>query len=375
LRVIVVGAGVVGLSAAWALLRAGHRPVVVDQGPIPNPLASSSDRHRLIRLAHSADDGRGRIIHEAYAAWDRLWADLGRSHYLETGMLMTAREPGDWAVSCRAAFERDGVAHEVWDRQTLAARCPHLLLTDGDWGLYTATGGALLADRILADLAMLLRERGAELVPHAPAEAVEPARPVVRLRDGRRLGGDAVVLAAGAWSGALLPALAPSLEPRRAVVLYLVPPPDLAAGWAGSPSLLDLGGPSDLYVVPPLRGLPLKFGAGLHSRPCDPSRSRTLERDEPESLLAHLRPFVRGLDRYAVVEARVCYTCHTPDDRFAAGALAGGPVVYATGCCGQMFKFGAVVGERLAAAATGAFPGAALTAWARGEAAPLPAAA
>ena len=32
MRVIVVGAGVVGLSAAWALSRAGHEPVVLDQG-------------------------------------------------------------------------------------------------------------------------------------------------------------------------------------------------------------------------------------------------------------------------------------------------------------------------------------------------------
>jgi sarcosine oxidase len=135
LRVIVVGAGVVGLSAARALLKAGHEPVVLDQGAIPNPVASSNDRHRLIRLAHSAGDGRGHIIHEAYAAWDALWADLGRSHYVETGMLMTAREPSDWAVSCRAAFDTDGTDYEIWDRAALAERCPFLALTEADWGL------------------------------------------------------------------------------------------------------------------------------------------------------------------------------------------------------------------------------------------------
>ena len=91
MRVIVVGAGVVGLSAAWALSRAGHQSVVLDQGPIPNPLAASHDRHRLIRLAHSEGDGRGLTVHDAFAAWDRLWADLGRSHYVETGIAMTAR--------------------------------------------------------------------------------------------------------------------------------------------------------------------------------------------------------------------------------------------------------------------------------------------
>jgi glycine/D-amino acid oxidase-like deaminating enzyme len=368
LRVIVVGAGVVGLSAARALLKAGHEPVVLDQGAIPNPVASSNDRHRLIRLAHSAGDGRGIIIHEAYAAWDAVWADLGRSHYVETGMLMTAREPTDWAVSCRAAFHDEGTDYEVWDRATLAERCPFLALTEADWGLYTAQGGALLADRILGDLAAWLRGRGVRLVENAAMVAVDPNGPTVRLGDGSSLRADAVVLAAGAWSGRLLPDLDPILEPRRSVVAYLAPPAEFAAAWAVSPSLLDLGGPADLYVVPPVDGSgTIKFGSGLHSRPGDPASPRTLERDEPESLLAYLRPYMRDLDRYQVTEARVCYTCYSPDERFIAGRLGDAPVVYATGCSGQMFKFGAVVGDRLAAAATGRLGGGDLTRWARGE--------
>ena len=369
MRVIVVGAGIVGLSAAWALLRAGHRPVVVDQGPIPNPRASSFDRHRLIRLAHAAGDGRGRIIHEAFAAWDRLWRDLGRSHYRETGMLVTARDPDDWGVSCRAAIERDGTPFEIWDRARMAERCPYLALTERDWGLYTATGGVLLMERILADLAALLRERGVDLLEEAAVASLDPDSATVHLADGHRLAADGLVLAAGAWTGRLLPQLDPVLEPRRAVVAYLDPPPDLAAAWAGSPCLLDFGGTADAYLVPPLEGWPLKIGAGAHSRPGDPASPRTLEPGEPESLLAHLRPYLRDLDRYRFAEARVCYTCYSPDERFLAGRLeASAPVVYATGCSGQMAKFGSVVGERLAYAVAGGMTGAELARWARGEA-------
>jgi sarcosine oxidase len=84
LRTIIVGGGIMSLCSAWALQRAGHRVVLYEQGPIPNPLGSSHDQHRLIRYAYGAMTGYARMVVQAYAAWRRLWDDLGHSHYRET---------------------------------------------------------------------------------------------------------------------------------------------------------------------------------------------------------------------------------------------------------------------------------------------------
>jgi glycine/D-amino acid oxidase-like deaminating enzyme len=35
MKAIIVGGGVMGLCTAWALCRAGHRPVLYEQGPFP----------------------------------------------------------------------------------------------------------------------------------------------------------------------------------------------------------------------------------------------------------------------------------------------------------------------------------------------------
>jgi sarcosine oxidase len=42
-RIVIIGAGIVGLSVARAALKRGHEVIVLEQGPAPNPQAASFD--------------------------------------------------------------------------------------------------------------------------------------------------------------------------------------------------------------------------------------------------------------------------------------------------------------------------------------------
>ena len=53
--VLVIGAGVFGLTAARELQQRGYRVTVADPGPVPHPLAASNDLSRMVRMDYGGD--------------------------------------------------------------------------------------------------------------------------------------------------------------------------------------------------------------------------------------------------------------------------------------------------------------------------------
>ncbi len=68
MKAIIVGGGIMGLSAAWALRNLGASVTLVEQGALPNPLGSSVDDHRLIRYPYGAARGYTRYFWKATVA-------------------------------------------------------------------------------------------------------------------------------------------------------------------------------------------------------------------------------------------------------------------------------------------------------------------
>jgi glycine/D-amino acid oxidase-like deaminating enzyme len=366
MRVIIVGGGIMGLCTAWALQRAGHETALYEQGPIPNPLASSTDQHRLIRYTYGAMTGYARMVRDAYAAWDRLWADLGQSHYRSTGTVVVAHERDGWVEASVGSLEAERLPYERWTPAELALHLPFLRLDAARFALFTPTGGALFAARILEDLAAFLTDRRAPLHARTPVVEVDPLQAAIRTADGREHRADALVLAAGPWTPDLLPALAGRVTPSRQVALYLEPPPELRAAWAAAPMLLDQieAAAGGFYAVPPVDGTPLKVGDHGFSLTGHPDRERKPSAAELETVLALAGSRLPDLARYRVLEARTCFYSITEGERFIAERVGNAWVL--AGFSGHGFKFGALMGERVAAAIAGDLAADELATWAEG---------
>jgi glycine/D-amino acid oxidase-like deaminating enzyme len=354
-RVTVVGAGIAGLSVARGLLKLGHAPVVLEQGTAPNPLASSADRHRLIRYAYGLEHGYAVMVGEAYAAWEALWADLGERLYVETGQLLVGPHDDPWVRGSCRSLELLGLPFELLDAGAVAARYPVLDPDRAGQVLHSPTGGALLAERIVAALAAWLRRQpGAELRQHARVTEFDPERATVRLADGAELGADALVVCAGPWLPRLVPAMTARVTPSRQVLAYVRPPAELAPHWRGAPMITDVltSEQSIFYAVPPVADAGLKFGDHRFTRGGDPDADRAPLPGEVAEVMGLASRRLRRAEDYAVEETRTCFYTVTDDERFVAHRE--GRLLALSPCSGHGFKFGPLVGERVAEVVAGA---------------------
>lgn len=367
LKTVIMGGGIAGLCTAWALAEQGQAVTLVEQGELPNGLAASMDQHRLIRYPYAEAVGYCRMVEAAYQAWEKLWMALGETHYVETGTLALSCYPGDWSDASRYSLEQTGVPYQLISPQELTQRYPFLRMDGVRWGLYVKRGGALLAERIVASLVRYLSQQGVEFRSRSPVQQVDVKMRQVRLQSGECLSADRLVIAAGAWVGKLLPQYATQVIPFRQVVAYCEPPAQFTPAWAEAPAILDTGGEKEGYITPPVAGTQLKFGAGVYTRSGDPDQKRQTDMVEGQQVLALFQSRLVDFAHYRCVGAKTCYYGKTGDSRFIVEEIAD-RVWLVSGCSGHGFKFGAVLGRRLAETIAGQRSSKQLKAWAAGEA-------
>ena len=366
MKIVIVGAGIMGLATAWALRRRGHDVVVLEQGPFPNPLGSSVDEHRGFRRGYGAERGYQRMTRGALAAWERLAADIGEAVYVEAGILYLTAARDPWLAATLDGFAAEGVAFERLDLADLRRRFPAVRTEGVGHVVWSPTAGPLRAAAIMAGLGSWLAAQDAPVRANRKVVAIDLDAASVALADGSRIAGDRLVVAAGPWTPNLLPAYAARVTPSRQILVYLEPPADLEPAWQAMPVLADLTTRENgIYVIPPAQGMRLKIGDHRTPLTGDPDRDRAASAADTGLILAKARARMRDLDRFRHLESKTCLYDMTVDERFLIETVGRGVVL--AGFSGHGFKFGAVIGERVAAALLDEIDPSALAQWAAGR--------
>lgn len=217
--VIIVGGGIIGLSAAWQLQQEGVAVVVLD--PAPGTGASHAAAGMLAPI-HEAYWGESHILRlnlAASQAWPAFADELGVDSvdYRRNGTLMAAYDADD-----KALLDNLGDLHEqeglpVERLRSRECRSLEPLLTPGvRGGVYSPLDHQVNPRRVVAELL--------NRVPTIAVSATEVARNQVVSADGQVMACQQVVVAAGAWTGRLLRV---PIRPLKGQVLRLSGPEGL----------------------------------------------------------------------------------------------------------------------------------------------------
>ena len=351
-KILIVGAGVFGVSAALELRLRGHSVTLMDPGPLPHPDASSTDVSKLVRADYGGDEFYARFARDCIAAWHHWNANAGRTLYHETGLLVLSRDemrPGGFEHDSLAVMRSLGQDVERMDGEHLRRRFPAWtsgLHLDGYFNPYAgwAEGSGVVAW-------LLTRARDAGVVLR------EGERMGALLEEGSHVAGivtdsgvkhrsEIVVVATGAWTPTLLPWMGDALRCVGQPVYYLRPadpepygperfPPwtaDIAnTGWYGFPAQPD----GTVKIA--------NHGSGV---PVDPNGERIVPAEADEMFADFLVETFPDLADSRVAGRRLCLYCDSWDGDFwidwdpnREGLLI------ATGGSGHGFKFAPLIGD------------------------------
>ncbi len=356
MRIVIAGGGVIALLTAVECVSAGHDVVIADQADIPFSGATSFDRHRVLRALHSGDPATTAAAVQAHHAWIELEHKLSTPCYEQVGALTAVTAEN--ALPAQKILTDAGSKAEVLGADVLAAEFPHAGFAPGAAAVFEAHAGVLLADRVLAACAGWLRWHAhAELQPHRKVVAVDVDRAEVRLADGELLRGDAVLLAAGPWSRALLASeLSRELVLHRQTMLYCDVPPADRAAWSATPAITSLGTPGGAWLVPPVAGTPLKLSAASACRVVEEVGDNTAPSHWRDHLIATFAALIPGFRRDWLVDTRDCYYLARRSTLGPMLAILGDRVLSYAACGGSSFKFAPVIARSLAGRLSGADP-------------------
>ncbi len=368
MHVIIVGAGIAGLAATWALARRGIRVTLIEQDTVPGRRAASNDHQRLLRHAYPGQEGYARMVRHALDAWSNLWHDLGESFYHQTGSLLLSSRDNDWSDRSRRELARLDIDFDVLSPAMLSERYPMLATGHAREGVLIESGGVLMAQKILLAIGRYCESYDVSVLPGTTVTHVDFDSARVRLESDEELLADRVLVTTGAWGGDLCDAIGQATRSVRQCSLYLDPPPRFTSAWLDAPSVVDFGSDDAIYAAPPIDGADgarLKFGVESHGRVESPDVSRIPEPREAVRLLQTVGRYLTDAEHYEIKDLRVCCYSQSVDQRWVS--YVGERGVAIGGCSGHLFKMGSVVGRGLAAWATNSVSGPDLVAWLRGS--------
>lgn len=351
-HVVVVGAGIFGVSSALALRKKGHRVTVVEPGPIPHPLAESTDISKVVRADYGADETYTALMEKSLDLFRQTNRRLSRPLFHETGVMFVSRNPmrpGSFEYECFSLLTRRGHPLQRLDASAIQKRFPAWQGTYVD-GYFNPSGGYVESGQFVVAIAEEAASLGVSfLFGHKVARIVEKNLRIsgVVTSKGELIAADHVIVATGSWTTDLFPELAGSLRAVGQPVFHLRPQnPEMFR-----PEVFPVFG-ADIsrtgYYGFPVNadGIVKIANHGIGKTMHPDSADRVVTPEQENAFRTFLAESFPSLSTAPIVYTRICVYGDSRDEHFWISRhpdIEG--LVLAAGGSGHGFKFGPVIGD------------------------------
>lgn len=238
--VVIIGAGLCGASAAWALSQAGVRVAWLEAGAASSGASGRNagfilqgTAERYSRAVAIMGRERARAVHQIsrdnHRAMAAVAAELGLGcAYLQRGSLQLAGSPEEEGelLESAAMLREDGFSAQVREGQGLAA-----VYREAGFrvGVHIGDDGELDPAAFVRGVAQAAQARGVALYERSRVTALEaPAPGEVRVHtEAGEVRAQLALVCTNAWAGELVPWLADKVDPVRGQMLATAPAPRL----------------------------------------------------------------------------------------------------------------------------------------------------
>jgi glycine oxidase len=358
-RVLVVGGGVIGLSAAWRLARAGHRVEVLDASGSRGASWVAAGMLAPVSEAAFGEEALLRLNLAALERFPHAAAEIERDARQDAGLhregsLLVAADADDWAALSRASAFRASLGLTAETLTASRRRRLEPFLSPGVRGAILVPGDLSVDNRrYLTALAAAASAAGVQRRAGCARSLLWADGHVtgVRTGDADLLAGT-VVLAAGSRTGEIggLPAgLLVPVRPVKGQLLRLGPSP--VPGYSGAPirhTIRALVRGSEVYLAPRSTG-EVVVGATMEEQGHD----TTVTAGAVHDLLRDACEVVPALRELALAECLAGSRPGTPDNGPLVGPTGTPGLVLATGHYRNGILLSALTGDAVLAAVTG----------------------
>lgn len=311
-RIAVIGTGTMGSQVLWQLSKLDCEVVGYELFSPGHSRGAASGENRIFTFVELEDLRFQPMAYRTDQLWLQLEDESGQRLRDLQGVVAFGQEGAEWTHTAVESAKALGDHADILNPEEARRKFPKFLIRDDELAIIDHGGGLIYPDRAISTAASLAVSNGARLHTSARVSSISQHDDEVHvtLADDQTEVFDRVVVAAGAWTGTLLPSIAPYFAMRRLLSTWFRP--RLGESMQGLMPYVRAE-PNYSYGLPTPDGTAMKLGLGFpHHQTIDsPDTAASAVTEDELSVLRKLaHDLIPALDDYPM-RFGLCHESYT----------------------------------------------------------------